>query len=288
MHDVLRALLAERIDYAGLFPPAALPMDEAVANYAAYLAGTDAWALGRFVLPVARVDEFTRAAAAHHRGAPWRLAVLAALADADAVGALNTRLAGLAVVDTVESRAATEREVRALAPLAADALLYVEIPVHDDPEALVAALAHSGLRAKIRTGGVTPDAFPRPGHVARFLACCARYGVPFKATAGLHHPLRGDYALTYEAQSPRGVMFGYLNVFLAASLARRGLPPADLAQLLDERDPAAFHVTNTNVTWRNNTIDLATLEADRAQFAVSFGSCSFREPLDDLSALPLP
>ncbi len=52
MNDALRPLLSGLIDYAGLFPPAAVSMADAVANYAAYRTSADAWALGRFVLPV--------------------------------------------------------------------------------------------------------------------------------------------------------------------------------------------------------------------------------------------
>jgi hypothetical protein len=287
MNSVLRALLTERIDYAGLFPPAALSMDEAVENYAAYRAGNDAWALGRFVVPVVRLDEFAHAAGRHLNGAPWRIAALAQASDAAVIRAFNARLAGRAVVDTVESRAATKEEVRSLASLAALASVYVEIPVSDDPEPLVAAIATAGLRAKVRTGGVTADAFPSPAEVARFLAACARREVRFKATAGLHHPLRGEYPLTYDSQAPYGVMFGYLNLFFAAAFARRGMPEAELAAVLDEREVTAFSVSGGSVAWRGRTLDAAAIAADREAFAVSFGSCSFREPLDDLSTLSL-
>ncbi len=288
MNAALRTLLSELIDYAGLFPPAGLSMADAVANYAAHRASADGWALARFVVPVARLDEFETAARPHLDGAPWRLAVLAKATDADTIRAFNARMTGRAHADTVETRATTVEEVRALAPLASVAAVFVELPVRDDPEPLVAAVAAQGMRAKVRTGGVTVEAFPAADDVARFLLTCARHGVMMKATAGLHHPLRGEYALTYEPHAARGAMFGYLNVFLAASFARRGKTPDTLAQLLDERDIRAFRATDAGVSWRDHTLSTKTLAADRAGFAVSFGSCSFREPLDDLSALPLP
>ena len=56
--ESLRALLEEVIDYAGLFPPSQLSMQEAVVNYAAYRSGELGWMLGRFVVPTARLDEF--------------------------------------------------------------------------------------------------------------------------------------------------------------------------------------------------------------------------------------
>lgn len=288
MRAVLRSILTERIDYAGLFPPAALAMADAVANFAAYREGADAWALARFVLPVVRLEEFEAVAAPHLRGAPWRLAVLAQPTDADAIHAFNGRMRGRAHIDTVESRAATVDDIAALAPLASIAATYVELPTRDDPTPLVAAVAAHGLRAKVRTGGVTADAFPAAANVARFLVACVRSNVMLKATAGLHHPLRGEYPLTYEAHAARATMFGFLNVFLAASLARRGMDAAALTELLEERDPGAFRVTDDHLEWRGHVVATDALASDREGLAVSFGSCSFREPLDDLSALFLP
>src|SRR5512133_2350561 len=215
MKASLRALLTGRIDYAGLFPPAALPMADAVANFAAYRESADAWALARFVLPVVRLEEFEAVAARHLRGAPWRLSVLAQLTDADAIRTFNGRMAGRAHIDTVESHAATVEDVEALAPLASLATTYVELAVDEDPAPLVAAVAATGLRAKLRMGGVTAASFPLASEVVRFLEACAQHRVMLKATAGLHHPLRGEYALTYDAHSARATMFGFLNVFLA-------------------------------------------------------------------------
>jgi hypothetical protein len=285
MNSALRALLSERIDYAGLFPPASVPMAGAVAAYAAYRDGADAWALGRFVVSVVRLDEFEHAVTPYLHGAPWRLAVLAQAIDADSIRAFNVRMSGRAVADAIESRASTVDEVHALAPLASVAPVYVEIPVQEDPGPLIAAVAAAGLRAKVRTGGVSADAFPAAADVARFLVACAHHGVMLKATAGLHHPVRGEYPLTYEVDAARGTMFGYLNVFLAASHARHGMAVPELTQLLEERDARAFSMSDAGISWRGRPLPTDTLAADRAAFAASFGSCSFREPLDDLSAL---
>jgi hypothetical protein len=285
MNSGLRALLTERIDYAGLFPPASVPMAGAVAAYAAYRAGADVWALGRFVVSVVRLDEFEHAVSRHLQGAPWQLAVLAQATDADSIRAFNVRMSGRAVADVIESRASSVDDVHALAPLASVATVYVELPVENDPAPLIAAVGAAGLRAKVRTGGVSADAFPAAADVARFLARCAHHGVMLKATAGLHHPMRGEYPLTYEVESGRGTMFGYLNVFLAASHARHGMAIDELTQLLEERDARAFRVSDAGIAWRGHLLSTETIAADRAAFAASFGSCSFREPLDDLSAL---
>jgi hypothetical protein len=162
---------------------------------------------------------------------------------------------------------------------------YVEIPVDADPAAPVAAIGAHGLRAKIRTGGVTPDAFPAPGNVVRFLAACVRAGVGFKATAGLHHLLRGEYPLTYAPGSATAPMYGFLNVFLAAALLRDGGSDDEAAALLTESDASAFAFGAHGITWGHHRFLPARLAQLRAQVAVSFGSCSFAEPVRDLTAL---
>ncbi len=222
--ETIRCLLAGIIDYAGLFPPASLEMPAAVREYARQRASGDAWMLGRFVVPVGRLDELESAAASfwHSGGVPWRLSVLTPgdLAEArkriDAFHHAHAE-AGHAVVEAIERRAQTPEDVAAGMAAFSGLEVYFEIPHGDDPAALMAALAEHGGRAKIRSGGVTGDAFPTAAEVARFIVAASSAGVPFKATAGLHHPLRGDYRLTYEDDSPEGTMHGFLNVFLAAA-----------------------------------------------------------------------
>ena len=287
-----RTLLHHAIDYAGLFPPAGLGMDEAVANYAAYLAGDDAWALGRFVVTAARLDEMARAAAPHlpREGArePWRLSVLMpADGDPGPLAAFNAAHARRAMVDTVEVKAASPDEIAAAGALARTMVTYVEIPADRDPAPLVEAIRAVGARAKIRTGGVTADAFPTPADLLRFMKACLAAGVAFKATAGLHHPLRAQYALTYAPDAPRGTMYGYVNVFLAAAWLGAGLPDDAALALLEERDAGAIRWDGDSVRWRDRTLSGAELARSRDRVVMGFGSCSFREPLDDARRLGL-
>ena len=291
----LRTLLAHAIDYAGLFPPAQLDMRAAAAEYASQLAGPDAWALGRFVLPASRLEELEREAAdlLPRAGAePWRISALVAPdADPRPITDFNARHArpgqGAALVDSIEAKASEPAEVAAVAALARTMVAFVEIPVDRDPAPLVDAIRAIGARAKIRTGGTTADAFPPAAHVARFLRACVDAGVPFKATAGLHHPLRAEYRLTYAPDAPRGTMFGYLNVFLASAFLMAGASEADATTLLEERDVAAFDFAGDGVRWRDREISGAELARARERLVLGFGSCSFREPLDDLAALSL-
>ena len=287
------------MDYAGLFPPSSLTMGEAVRNFATYLASADSWALGRFVVPVARLDEFERHASPllpREPGAnPWRLSALAGAKlgeDLDRIRRFDemhgSPAEGGAIIDAVELKAATAAEIEsALGAVPRSIEAFVEIPLGDDVDALIAAIGKGGGRAKIRTGGTTADAFPATRDVARFIEACVREGVPFKATAGLHHPLRAEYRLTYEPDAPRGVMFGFLNVFLGAALLATGMPGAELPALLEEASADALRVDDRGISWRRYCLTSEQAAAARASLALSFGSCSFREPIDDLKGLRL-
>ena len=297
--SALHALLAGAIDYAGLFPPASLDMATAVAEYAAYRAGEDAWLLGRLIVPVSRLAELEREAADHlprDADVPWSLSALVGAdpqADLDAMLAFNERHAlrsngGLAVIDAAEMKADSAARVERAAALVDSGFeTYVEIPASRDPEPLLAAIRDARARAKVRTGGVTRDAFPDAADLARFIAACARLGVPFKATAGLHHPMRAEYRLTYDAHPVRGTMFGFLNVFMAAALARTGMRDSDLTAVLEEREAGAFIFGMDDVSWRGHRADARTVAEARRKAVMSFGSCSFREPVDELETLGL-
>lgn len=286
----LRALVAGLVDYAGLFPPASLDMAAAAARYQEYRDSDDAWMLGRFIVPVARLDALAAAQPSEHK-APWPLGVLVGddvEADAGRLRDFGAKHRGRFTADVVELRASDAERIALAGRTFAGArgvTAYVELPYADDPRALLVAVKTAGLRAKVRTGGVTADAFPNAAQLARFIACCADVGVPFKATAGLHHPLRGEHRLTYQPDAPSATMFGFLNVFAAAALASGGATERELAELLEERDPAAFSFTERELRWRERSVSLARIQQTRDALATAFGSCSFREPVDELQEL---
>jgi hypothetical protein len=298
----VRVLLADAIDYAGLFPPAQLDMNGAVSEYASYLASDAAWALGAFVVAAARLTELGDAASAlldpraSSLGADrfWRVSAVFGAdvpADVERMQAFQAahgtdRGAWWARVAAVELRASTADAIVAAMRVVPDDLdRFVEIPATGDVDTLVRAIGQASGYAKIRTGGTSADAFPSSADVVRFLRACVTHGVPFKATAGLHHPLRGDYPLTYAPDSARGTMYGFLNVMLAAALLRAGADDATAQAALEERSRDAFVVAETGVTWREHHLSVDALAQSREHAARSFGSCSFREPIDDLTAL---
>lgn len=283
----LTALLSHAIDYAGLFPPAALSMPEAIREYHAQRSGPDAWALGRFVLGVGQLDAFV-AARRELPGDAWPLAVIATGADdAAVITGVAASQAHLLTVAAVEARGDSPAAVAALAPLArVTREMYVEVPLGDSLYDILTAVTSLGVRAKIRTGGITADAFPSAWQVARFMRACADSELPFKATAGLHHLVRGEYPLTYEKDSPRATMFGFLNVFAAAAFARQGAAIDRLVEVLEERDPTVFTLHGDRLCWRDACLTLDELSALRSALG-SVGSCSFREPIAELtSAFP--
>ena len=283
--------LANLIDYAGLFPPAELDMRAAAQEYARARRSPEAWMLGRFVVPASRLDELAEAAggflaASDH---PWRLAVLMGAdprSEAAAIVALNEHREVRMVAETLELKASTPREVElALASAPAESAAYVEIPTTAELPPLLRAISGRGARGKLRTGGVTPQAIPPPDAVARFVVACAEAGVAFKATAGLHHPVRSLRPLTYAANGPRGVMHGFLNVFAAAALAREGGSLSDVEKLLREEDRDAFAFHDDGLTVGSLRLTASSLVAARSGFALSFGSCSFAEPVSALESL---
>lgn len=292
------ALVSGLIDYAGLFPPASEGMREALENYASYREGEDRSALGRFIVPVSRLKELEVAGRdLLERGAwsdPWRLSVLIAgdlRAAHDEIVRFNSHRSsgsrgGHAVIDVAELKAGTVDDVeRQRSELPDRFTAYFEIPIDSDVGPLVKAIARAGARAKVRTGGVTPGSIPPAKEIIDFIAACRREAVPFKATAGLHHPIRGSYRLTYEPDSPTGTMHGFLNVFVASTLLYAGESEATAIAALEEADRRAFAFEDDAIVWRDKRIPAEQIEASRRELAISFGSCSFREPIDELRPL---
>jgi hypothetical protein len=287
---VVRALLEGAIDYAGLFPPAELSMDEAVARYLAYRASPDAWALGKLVVPAHRLDELAAALPVPPAAGP--LVPLSALIgtgtadDVDVVERFNRDCSRLgARVDAVEVKAASEGVVRAvLAGIPRRWVRYIEVPLGDGLSAALDAVVRGGAFAKVRTGGTTPEAIPTPERLIEFLEGVARRKLAFKATAGLHHPVRGLHRLTDAPDAPAAVMYGYLNLFIAAAILRRGGDRALAREALLESEIGSFTINGDALLWHDLRFEGDAMTGMRAAFFHGFGSCSFTEPLEELPA----
>ncbi len=295
----IHAFMGSIIDYAGLFPPAKLDMEATVRNYATYRTGRAQWMLGKLIVPVARFSEFEQHAASflpRSIDEGWSISALTAPADdadalardLDLIAAFNEKHAvpakGVARVDSIELKASTAAAIDAALDSIPDEIEpFFEVAVDRDPRGLIAALAGSGAGAKIRTGGITADLFPSPSEVARFISACAAAGVSFKATAGLHHPFR------HASQTVTGATeFGFFNVFLAAALTlTEQLTLEDLERLLAEEIIDHFIFDHESIGWDGIFITTDDIEDCRRDFARSYGSCSFIEPIEDLQNLRL-
>ncbi len=206
---------------------------------------------------------------------------------------------GKAIVDAIEVKADTIDQVQEIATrLPKDLVAFLEIPHQDDPRSLVESIAQQGssgenaatgqgkLRAKIRTGGVTADLIPSPEEAARFIAVCAEQKVGFKATAGLHHPLRSEFPLTYEAHSPRATMHGFLNVFAAAVVAfSLDVTTEQLAAIIASETATELSLAGPRMRVGQFEISAEQIAVARQQGIESFGSCSFDEPTKEIEAL---
>jgi hypothetical protein len=314
----LRALLAGLIDYAGLFPPAKLPLDQAILNYARFRQEPDAWMLGRFVIPARQLGDLER----YHdelflTGPPFAFAVLGpsepfwpecreGLQETlQSMKSFRHRHGGRAVEDVLEMKLpldcvtvgdpkATADRLSLIGKIIngagfADLRVFFEFGFGGGEDAVATVLEAIAVynRAapplagfKLRTGGVEAAAFPTAEQIAFVLRNAAMNYVPLKATAGLHHPFprfdEGVGATTH----------GFLNVFGGGVLAyTRHVEPSTLLRILKDDNPANFVFNDTD--FRHGIFHTTTVEIKgvRADGVVSFGSCSFDEPRDDLRAL---
>lgn len=281
-------LLERVVDYAGLFPPAALDMASAVRNYQTYLNGDEACMLGSFLVPATRLEEFATAfdgVCCSEQESPWTLGVVCA----GAVGSDGRRIEefqqGAALIGSLEAKAADAQSAASLLQqLPAARARYVEFPPERASE-ILPVLGEYGARAKVRMGGVTAESIPSVETVAEFLSACARERLAWKATAGLHHAVRGKHALMDGPVSPQATMHGFVNLFFAGAMTWFGADPADVAGVLAEEDPAAFRIDDDLIGWRDDVLTSDQIELVRREFAMSFGSCSFTEPVDELQRL---
>jgi hypothetical protein len=241
--DVRHALFGRLIDHAPTFPPEQLPLHEGLAEHRRIRESEHGWIVSRFVCPASKLGEL--------RDELLRLSVVldtGELPDAD---------------DRIEAVEAAGIDPEILFDAAPE--VYFEVPLRDDVSFRILQLGELGLRAKVRCGG---SVIPRVPALAELIQACRRLEVPFKATAGLHKPLRHDDE------------HGFLNLLAAAVFG-------DEENALEEEDPDAFAVSADAFRWRDREASADEIALARRELFVSFGSCSAREPIDGLTALGL-
>lgn len=239
--DARRALFAGLIDHAPTFPPASLSLAEGLAEHLRVRESATGWLVNRFVCPSSKVAQLDRE--------PLRLSIVL---DDGRLPAEDPR---------IEALEAAELDPEVLVDAAPE--VYWEVPLRGDFSFRILQLGELGIRAKVRCGGAT---LPRIPALAEFVQGCRRLQVPFKATAGLHHPVRA------------GDEHGFLNLLAAAVFG-------DEEEALAEEDPSVFGASPDAFSWRHRSASPEEISRARSELFVSFGTCSAQEPIDGLEGL---
>ncbi|MBP1930558.1 hypothetical protein [Ammoniphilus resinae] len=312
MTSAIHAFMNQIVDYAGLFPPASLTLEPAIHNYASYLSSQDSWMIGQFILPATRLKELENYLSLFHSNFPLHCTVLGKKSeekwaylevlktDLEQIFSMTDRYGDSLKINTLElplpaivpDRGLLEIIRVKTGKLRLHTFCEMTLPMDDhweqhlheildqigeyhDPKGLFFGF-------KLRTGGVTANAFPSPFQVATALISCRDRGIPMKFTAGLHHSIR-MYRDEVATQ-----MHGFVNVFAAGMLAcRHNLDVNDTAQILKDENPVHFNFTDDGLTWRDLAISVPDIERLRKTMFRSYGSCSFDEPREDLRALKI-
>ena len=294
MFSSVTVLLTAIVDYAGLFPPAKLAMGRAIANYTQYYQTPYNWMLGNFVVPFSRLPEIEtfiiNSASENTLVTPWSLSVILSEnweLELKQIQAFNHK--NKLRIASLEFKPLPPEEIkRAIPHLPKEMESFFEIPFNENVERYLAVLEGTKASAKIRTGGLTADVFPNSDRLYQFILASANAKVPFKATAGLHHPLPGKYPVSYESNSLFATMQGFLNLSILTALVYwQKLTQEEALTVLQESSITSFKFQEDKISWQHCHLNLTELRIARQDFFRSFGSCSFQEPLDELKELQL-
>jgi hypothetical protein len=213
---------------------------------------------------------------------------LGLVVGADRPSEISALLEGAADVGSIELRGPVN-ELGRWRECFTTASIFVEGP---PVEAVAELREHDGrIGAKLRCGGLEKAAFPSTEAVASFVEACVRLDVPFKATAGLHQPLRH--------WDPELGTFhhGFLNILAAtgraaqgaaatASAAQGAAATARAAQGAAAPELVRCLEVGDGESWRDLGFSTGSLAYARRWFT-AFGTCSIVEPLEGLAAIGL-
>ncbi len=314
------------IDYAGLFPPSKLSLNKAIHHYADYRKSDDAWMLSRFIIPASKLSKISEHAdELFTTDDLFKFSVLGEKKETiegfkeeisaviNFCTAFGEKYAGFVSTDILEVKLPHEAARSQNSGLIKDLMNEVAEQLQDSPlapsvifyeglfdedwrannEAVIQAIADhkdeflsdSNYRLaayKIRCGGVEKGLFPSVEQVAFALNSAREKGVGLKGTAGLHHPVR------HYADEVNIKMHGFFNVFGGAMLAHANdFDSTTLQSVLKEENPATFSFTDTEFSWKDYSVTTDKIKSLRKESLLSYGSCSFDEPREDLTQLKL-
>jgi len=296
----LRALLARAIDYAGMFPPCSLALEPALKNQAEYVRSGDSWMLSAFVLPVAKFAEAAQLLSQFDKHHQLRISALGAKTEnaKDFLAELKNSAEAIRLFQNQHVDPAPVMQLEMLLPQDVDLMKLQEAAgvlgdlklqtfwetTAESAEQTISLLARAQQPAfgyKLRTGGVTAEAFPSSVQISRAILASTKHHVRIKFTAGLHHPIRQF------RDEVKTEMHGFLNVLGAGVLsAEHHWDEAQTIEMLEDQRAGSFEFHDTVFAWRDWEITLDRIKA-RRKFVTSFGSCSFDDPREDLRTLNL-
>lgn len=312
----LKNFCTKIIDYAGLFPPANLELLQAFHNFVFYSQGEYNWMLGKFIIPAKRLAELGKILDDMKIESIIPLSVLGASgesisefndffsSDINSIKEFINKYSESISIDAFEVRlpsevyrldendeilelmigvsADIERVIGKSIPVFFEAKLTKDYETEIIRTVETIAALDKGCGYKLRTGGTEAKAFPEPEVIAFAIMTCCEFSVPMKCTAGLHHPVRH---FNNEVSS---IMHGFLNVFAAGIMAyTNNLDESELLEVINEEDPYEFIFTENGFEWNEIEISNLEIKQSRERFMLSYGSCSFNEPIDDLKTMEL-
>ena len=332
MKESLRTFMEGLIDYAGLFPPAELPLNEAINEYILQLKSENSKMLSRFIIHTSKLENLDQFIPLFEDVGPLRLSVLGGggnsneeylknikknIEDIDNYRQKHQKKIEINVIECkMPSNSPSRETMEKASKLLNNSGLthyheFTQLPYVDmnystevdesswDQEIIptvqiISKIKNAGI--KLRCGGVVKEAFPTVEQIAAMIQACVIAEVPMKFTAGLHHPIR-HFAEEYDEY-----MHGFINTFGAGIFATTFPKPKNsqekyrmfilLSHMIDDQNSENFSFTNDSLIWKVGDdrdtefkIETEKIKAVREKGMISYGSCSFQEPIDDLSKL---
>ena len=328
MKESLRTFMEGLIDYAGLFPPAELPLNEAIKEYISQVKSRNSSILNRFIIHTSKLDDLDEFMPLFDEVGPLNLSVLGGggnnddeylnkiRENIDCINAYREKHAEKILIDIIECKMPSNSPSKNVMKEATNLLNqnglthyheFKELPQvgitysteqdesNWDEEIvstveMISEFDNSGI--KIRCGGIVKEAFPSVEQVAAMIQTCVTVDIPLKFTAGLHHPIR-HYAEEYGEY-----MHGFINTFGAGILATTFPKPKNLQEkyrmfillshMIDDQNAENFRFGKDSMTWKVGDdretefeININQIKTAREKNMISYGSCSFQEPIDD-------
>jgi hypothetical protein len=312
----LKTFTDKLIDYAGLFPPASLSLAQAFHNYLFYLQGEYKWMLNKFVIPAKRLGELANLMSEMKINGKISFSILGTGGEtvndfyknlSDDFSRIiefkcnNFEQISIEIFEVRLPREALEKEddydlydllinisTQLEKSIGNNIPIFYEAPMTNNHKSTVFRIVESiagldkGCGFKLRTGGTQPIAFPKPDQIAFAIMTCCELKVPMKFTAGLHHPIR------HYDEGVSSYMHGFFNVFGAGILAyTNNFDETELLDVLNDEEPYEFIFKDEGFEWNQIQVSNSQIMEARREFMISYGSCSFEEPIEDLKIMEL-